>query len=253
MNEGLAVGVFGSKIVLSGGLDSMENPSNSVQSYDAENNVWTQLPSLPVAFSDHSMFVFNKKLFVLGGWTREGEEDRLVYFKQSINQPLVVMAQFVLLMSSIWYTFHFREMKKSDFFSVYVSRHKVHTNVYSFTKESGTWQKEDWRLFDAKPFQRCVLADGKVFLIGGGCLKASQRFIMNASDEKKHPSSVLKWYDLTVSRWYSRDESGIEESFWDHKAIMAYLPRSALRNWSDSSFVCILLQVPCFMESFNWN
>ncbi|OQV26075.1 putative Kelch-like protein 32 [Hypsibius exemplaris] len=173
--EGAAVTVFGARIILSGGLDEMDAPSKAFHSYDPENNIWTALPFLPAAYSDHSMFAYDKKVFVLGGWALDGKVDL----------------------------------------------HTVHTDVYAYTADAG-WQKEAWQVRDAKPFQRCVLADGKVYLIGGGCLKASQRFLNNPV--KDTSGTVLKWYDLSAGRWDSCEERGVESAFWDHKAVMGYLP-----------------------------
>lgn len=83
--QGLAMVPHGSRLILIGGFTAKNAPGKehdlhsqtTVRAFDTKTNGWSDLPSLPRGRSSHDAAIIGDKVFVVGGWTMDGEEEIL--------------------------------------------------------------------------------------------------------------------------------------------------------------------------------
>lgn len=64
--------VLGTDIYISGGLQNADGPTfNTFFKYDTLTDTWEQLPCMLSSRADHSMFIHDDKIYVVGGWFDE--------------------------------------------------------------------------------------------------------------------------------------------------------------------------------------
>jgi N-acetylneuraminic acid mutarotase len=79
--QGLPLVAAGGKLYRIGGLDARNKPGEEddlhsvadFYSFDPATKKWTQLPSLPEPRSSHDAVAIGSKIYVIGGWTLDGE------------------------------------------------------------------------------------------------------------------------------------------------------------------------------------
>ena len=65
-------------LFLSGGLDSDSDVQNNMLAYDTENDKWEHRSPMPTPRADHSMLVHQDKIYVVGGWFEQVQQQTRV-------------------------------------------------------------------------------------------------------------------------------------------------------------------------------
>lgn len=81
--QGLAMVPHESQLILIGGFTAKNAPGEehdlhsqtSVRAFDTRTRKWSDLPSLPSGRSSHDAAVIGDKVYVVGGWTMDGEKE----------------------------------------------------------------------------------------------------------------------------------------------------------------------------------
>ena len=93
--QGLGLVAHGESIIRVGGFEAVNGvdddadlrSSNEVMAFNLKSNTWSMLPSLPEPRSSHDALIVGNRLYVVGGWTLDGEEKTWLSTAWSIELP----------------------------------------------------------------------------------------------------------------------------------------------------------------------